>query len=315
MTNLLTRRQFISGIGVAAALSSESKSLIARMLEPPVLPLARSEIRWGCAAITWSENDVQAIKDIADVGFRGIQLRTSVLKEFGDRPNALRELLDQHHLTMVAFSSGGVRIEPGTEADQIALHTRHAQFVRDVGGFYLQLTDSARPKDRQPTADDYKKLGKMLTEISQRVVDLGLQVGYHNHMNTLGEAPDEVDRILDAADSRSVKLLLDVAHYHQGGGDPAKAINTYRDRLLFLHIKDVESVSPPPGTDPKRSYRFVELGRGRVNLPAIFAALKEINFRGWAIVELDGVPDPSRTPKESALISKKYIEEKLGMKI
>lgn len=315
MTNLLTRRQFISGIGVAAALSSESKSLIARMLEPPVLPLARSEIRWGCAAITWSENDVQAIKDIADVGFRGIQLRTSVLKEFGDRPNALRELLDQHHLTMVAFSSGGVRIEPGTEADQIALHTRHAQFVRDVGGFYLQLTDSARPKDRQPTADDYKKLGKMLTEISQRVVDLGLQVGYHNHMNTLGEAPDEVDRILDAADSRSVKLLLDVAHYHQGGGDPAKAINTYRDRLLFLHIKDVESVSPPPGTDPKRSYRFVELGRGRVNLPAIFAALKEINFRGWAIVELDRVPDPSRTPKESALISKKYIEEKLGMKI
>jgi inosose dehydratase len=285
------------------------------MLEPPVLPLARSEIRWGCAAITWSENDVQAIKDIADVGFRGIQLRTSVLKEFGDRPNALRELLDQHHLTMVAFSSGGVRIEPGTEADQIALHTRHAQFVRDVGGFYLQLTDSARPKDRQPTADDYKKLGKMLTEISQRVVDLGLQVGYHNHMNTLGEAPDEVDRILDAADSRSVKLLLDVAHYHQGGGDPAKAINTYRDRLLFLHIKDVESVSPPPGTDPKRSYRFVELGRGRVNLPAIFAALKEINFRGWAIVELDRVPDPSRTPKESALISKKYIEEKLGMKI
>jgi len=35
-------------------------------------------------------------------------------------------------------------------------------------------------------------------------------------------------------------MELDVAHYFQGGGDPAKAIEKYSDRLLFLHIKDVE---------------------------------------------------------------------------
>ncbi len=38
-------------------------------------------------------------------------------------------------------------------------------------------------------------------------------------------------------------------------------------------------------------------------------------FRGWAVVELDHEPDKSRTPKESALISKKYLEEKLGLTI
>ena len=50
-------------------------------------------------------------------------------------------------------------------------------------------------------------------------------------------------------------------------------------------------------------------------MPAVFGALKEIKFRGWAVVELDGVPDKTRTPKESAIISKKYIEDKLGMKV
>jgi inosose dehydratase len=50
-------------------------------------------------------------------------------------------------------------------------------------------------------------------------------------------------------------------------------------------------------------------------LPSVFGALKEIKFRGWAIVELDSVPDKARTPKESAIISKKYIEEKLGMRV
>jgi hypothetical protein len=40
-----------------------------------------------------------------------------------------------------------------------------------------------------------------------------------------------------------------------------------------------------------------------------------VNFRGWTIVELDSVPDPARTPKESAVISKKYLEEKLGLPV
>jgi inosose dehydratase len=315
------------GAGAAVAAAAVPKSALAGWREAPLYPPmdlsyfdqpitpAASEIRWGYAAITWGGDDRQAIKDISAAGFRGIQLRTSVLKEFGERPQALREMLEPHRLPMTAFSSGGVRIEPGKEADQIALHTKHARFVREVGGFYLQLTDSARPKERQPVAEDYKKLGRMLTEISKRVVDLGVQVGYHNHMNNLGEAPDEVDRILHESDPRYVKLLLDVAHYAQGGGDPAQAIRRYRDRLLFLHIKDVESVAPAPEVNEGRPYRFVELGRGRVNLPAVFAALTEIKFRGWAIVELDAVPDQARTPKESALIGKQYVEEKLGLKI
>jgi len=216
---------------------------------------------------------------------------------------------------MIALSSGGVGIGPGTEAEEIAKHTSHAKFVHDVGGRYLQVTDSARPKDRKPAPDDFKQLGKVLTEIGKRSLDLGVPVGYHNHMNSLGEAPTEVDQIMDASDPRYIKLELDVAHYHQGGGDSAKAIKKYRDRLLFLHIKDVESPVPAAAGEEQRPYRFVELGRGKVDLPAVFEALKDVKFRGWAIVELDSVPDKTRTPKEAAVISKRYLEEKLGLKI
>jgi len=327
MTSSISRRKFIVACGAAAAASTVPKSMLAGWVEPPLYPPmdlsyfnrpitpAPSDIRWGYAAITWDGNDLQAIKDVAEVGFRGIQLRTSVLKEFGERPQALREILEQHHLPMIAFSSGGVRSDLDTTAEQIALHTRQAKFVKDVGGSYLQLTDSSRPKGRQPVAEDYKKVGRLLTEISKRVVDTGLQVAYHNHMNSLSETPDEMDRVMQESDPRYVKLLFDVAHYVQGGGDPAKAIRQYRDRILFLHIKDVESITPAPEVNSGRPYRFVELGRGRVNLSAVFAALKEINFRGWAIVELDAVPDKARTPKECALISKKYLEEKQHMKI
>lgn len=320
-----SRRHFIAKLGAVAAVTALPIETLAAVFEAPLYPPldlsyfdypvtpAPAMIRFGYAAITWDGNDAQAIKDVSEVGFRGIQIRNNILKEYGERPKALRELLDQYHLEMVALSSGGVSITAGTEADEIAKHVRNAKFVRDVGGHYLQVTDSARSKSRQPMAGDFKQLGKLLTEIGRRATDLGVPVGYHNHMDSLGEAPAEVDRIMAEADPRHIKLELDIAHYQQGGGDPAKAIRQYKDRLLFLHIKDVENLATPDSRG--RSYRWVELGRGRVDLPAVFKALKKVKFRGWAVVELDSVPDNSRTPKDSALISKKYLEDKLGMKI
>ncbi len=198
------------------------------------------------------------------VGFKGIQLRTSALPEFGDKPAALKELLAKHRLTMVAFSSGNVRIDPQFEAEDIATHMKHARFVRDVGGLFLQLTDT-RPK-RELAAADYQRLGRLMTEIGKRTADIGIPVAYHNHMNNIGERPEEVDRVLDATDPRYVKVLLDIAHYQQGGGDPVRAVRKFSDRILFLHIKDVQSPLPGNTGDPMRSYRFVELGRGKVDI-------------------------------------------------
>lgn len=327
MTSTLSRRHFMRGAGAVAVVAALPVSARPQQAPSPLYPpmdlsyfdkpikVPAFEIRFGYHAITWSGDDRQAIKDISDLGFKGIQLRANILEQFGDRPTALRDLLRQHRLELVALSSGSVPIAPGTEADDIRKHTRHAQFMQSVGGLYLQLTDAARPKDRKPEAEDFKQLGRRLTEIGKRTLDLGIPAAYHNHMNSLGETPEEVDRILDATDPRFVKFLLDIAHYAQGGGDPAKAIRQYQDRLLLLHIKDVESPVPGATGDLSRSYRFVELGRGKVDLPGVLAALQAIRFNGWGVIELDRVPDAARTPKESAIISKKFIEEKWGMKI
>ncbi len=318
MQKRLARREFLGGIAALAAASGlPFETLCARdLLYPPMdlshfntpIPPGPSEIRLGYAAITWGGNDRQAIDDIAALGFKGIQLRSNCIEEFAGSSAAVRDLLEKHKLAFVALSSGGLSIDR-VASEEIAKHVAHAKFLHDAGGLYLQVTDD-RPKDRAITAADYKRLGQLLTELGKRTADLGISLGYHNHMGSLGERPEELDQILEAADPRYAKLELDIAHYFQGGGDPVKAIEKYGDRLLFLHIKDVERL---PGGDPRTSYRFVELGRGQVDLPAVFTALHKVNFRGWAIVELDDVPDKTRAPKEYAAISKKYLEEKLGM--
>jgi inosose dehydratase len=321
MQKSLARREFLGGIAALTATSAlPFESLRAReLLYPPMdlshfdtpIPPAPSEIRLGYAAITWGGHDREAIDDIAALGFKGIQLRSNCIDEFSGNPSAVRDLLEQHKLIFVALSSGGVSVDR-VESEEIAKHTAHAKFLHNAGGLYLQVTDD-RPKNRAITAADYKRIGQLLTELGKRTADLGISLGYHNHMGSLGERPEEVDQIMAASDPRYAKLELDIAHYFQGGGDPVKAIEKYYDRLLFLHIKDVERL--PGGADPRTSYRFVELGRGQVDIPAVFAALHKVNFRGWAIIELDDVPDKSHTPKEYAAISKKYLEEKLGMTV
>ncbi len=313
---MTSRREFISAVGVAAMGSVLPFDRVAEALASPLYPPmdlsyfdtpitpAPGLIRTGYSAITWNRNDLQAIKDIAAVGYEGIQLRSNILPEFGEKPAALRDLLAENHLTFVALSSGSVKIDPASEQQTIAEHAAHAKFVHDAGGMYLQVTDE-RPKGREVVADDYKRMGRLLTEIGKRSADVGVTLGYHNHARALGERPEEVDQVLGAADPRYVKLELDTAYYQMAGGDNAAVIRKYRDRVLFLHLKDFES--PVPDAPPDRNYRFLELGRGKVDFKAIFAALDEVKFRGWGIVELDS-PTKDHLPKESAEMSRKYLE-------
>jgi len=310
MSNVLSRRELLRNVGATVA----GAAFVNELRAPNIgRPSGAGSIRFGYAAITWSGNDEQAIDDIASLGFRGIQLRSNAYTKYVNRPAALRELLESRKLTMVALSSGNLGIDPAVEREQLDIHAQHADFLRKVGGLYLQIIDE-RPSGRPLVDADYKRLGRLLTELGKRTTDLGIPLGYHHHMGTIGEQPDAIRKIMESTDPTYVKFQLDTAHYQQGGGDPAQAVKDYANRLLFLHIKDVES--PVPGAaDPARSYHFVELGRGKVNLKRVFDALREVDFSGWAIVELDAVPDPARTPKESAMINKKYLEDVLRVTI
>jgi inosose dehydratase len=121
-------------------------------------------------------------------------------------------------------------------------------------------------------------------------------------MNTISEQAANLDAVLESSDPKYVKLLLDTAHSVAGGDDPAATIKKYHDRLVFVHLKDV--VDKPTYTrGAKYPFKFVELRRGRVDLPAVFAAQDQVKFSGWELVELDRVPEESRTPRESAMIN------------
>ena len=264
--------------------------------------LAKSKQKMAYSAITWSGNDLVAIKDISALGFKGIQLRANSYAPFKDKPQDLKDTLEKNGLTLAMFSSGNVGIQDDISKD-IETHLNHARFIKALGGKSLQITNVSRPKDRLPTTEELKKYAQNMSAVAKRVVEeTGIQPAYHNHMSQLGETPEEVDIILNEMDTKYIKLLLDVAHYTQGGGNPAEAILKYKDILYAMHIKDTKAV------DSKSGYQFVELGQGRVDFPKIFDALDKVKFKGWNIIELDAVPVKGRTALECGQTSKQYLE-------
>ena len=56
----------------------------------------------------------------------------------------------------------------------------------------------------------------------------------------------------------------------------------------------------------------MELGQGSVDLKTVFDNLQKIDFKKWAIVELDGLPVKNRTPSESGEISKAFLKDEIG---
>jgi inosose dehydratase len=154
-----TRRNFVVTLAAAAAASA---------LPSFAAPIT-SGIHFGYTAMTWGDNERQAIDDISSLGFPGIQFRNNAVTDF--KPAELKDLLTQFKLTFVALSSGEVLLD-APEAGEIAKHVRNAQFLKDSGGLYLQVFDQLKPYPRTVTPEECKRLGKLLTEIGKRTVTL-----------------------------------------------------------------------------------------------------------------------------------------------
>jgi inosose dehydratase len=307
------RRDFTLGAGALGL------SLLAGLRARPALagkaaPAAATTagVLVGYAAITWGDKKGKtAIEDIAAAGYPGIQLRKNILEDF-KTPADLKAELDRQHLVFACVSGGSPLPDPAKRQEEIEKFMKLAKFAREAGALSIQATSPKRADKVEPA--ELKAFGETLTEIGRRTADIGLPLVFHPHMNQIGQDPEDVAAIMAASDPAYVKLLLDTGHWAAAGGDPVKAVKQYARRLAVLHIKDVRDRKPGPDPKDTKKYEFVELGQGKVDFKAVFRALKAAKFSGWAIVELDTVPE-GRDPKEAALANKEFLVKKVGLKV
>jgi inosose dehydratase len=145
--------------------------------------------------------------------------------------------------------------------------------------------------------DGWDRMKAGLASVVARCRDRGYEPTFHHETGTYVEAPWEIQRILDISD---VGLCLDTGHFFIGGGDPVRAIQEWSGRINHVHVKDaLQSVMDGiiadnvPAMNIWSREAFPSFGNGDANVAGVIAALKEIDYEGWLVVEQDIFPQTS----------------------
>ena len=76
-----------------------------------------------------------------------------------------------------------------------------------------------------------------------------------------------------------IGMCLDVGHDLRNGCDPVADLKKYHTRVFDMHIKDV--------TDSSKAGVGIEIGRGKIDFPALIRMMREVNYTGMCSLEYE----------------------------
>jgi sugar phosphate isomerase/epimerase len=106
--------------------------------------------------------------------------------------------------------------------------------------------------------------------------EYGVRIAIHNHGPKARY--ETIEDVMSALEGRpNLASCVDIGHFARSKVDPAAAIRRIGRRALAVHVKDVTA-----------SGDNIVVGKGTIDMPAVFAALKETRFDGLLVLEYEG---------------------------
>ncbi len=263
----LTRRECLAATGAAAAWALSGTP--ARAAQEP----RRGGLRIGMCDWSMGRPDISAFELAKEIGLDGLQV--SVGKAPNDLflrdPKLQQKYLAASKATGVAIAStamGLLNQVPFMSEPKTALWTADCiEVTRNLGTNIMLLAFFGQGELKAENKEDMRRTTESLIELAPRAEKAGVVLGIETYLG-----PDAHLQILDAAKSSAVQVYYDVYNSHVTKGyDPVSDIKRFGvQRVCQVHLKE------------GRNY----LGEsGQIDWPAVAAALKEIGYQGWLILE------------------------------
>lgn len=253
----------------------------------------------------------------------GMGLSATELGPDGYLPTDSDELADYmrgYDLRIVGGFVPALLYRPEQVEDELAYVARAAKQLAAAGSETLVLGPSNHhngyDKSVEMTDREWSVFLDNLARLEDIVESAGLHTALHPHWGMAIENPRQVDRLLEASD---VGVCLDTGHIFLGGGDPAELAKTAADRVLHVHLKDMNVGDAEAVRNGEATFRqsvidgmFVPLGEGDIPVEGVVRALESSGFQGWYVLEQDKAlstePEPGRGPEADARASVEFLE-------
>jgi inosose dehydratase len=292
------------------------------------LRIASAPVSWGI----WFADDPRQtpwsrfLDEVAEAGYKHIEL--GPYGYLPTDPLVLRRELDKRGMTIV----GGVVMDhledPATRPtlEQQAMRTGNllatlgARVLVLIDDTYTDLNTGALRGPRVLTESAWKRLIETTHAVTDLVRDrFALEVVFHPHVETHVEREEQIEVFLEQTDPARVSLCLDTGHHVYHGGDPVRFLRRHRDRLRYLHLKNVDRLVRDRVQAEQIAFApavalgvFCEPSHGLLDFAVLKDTLCEIDFKGWPIVEHDMYPTPFDRPLPIAKRTRAYLMD-LGL--
>jgi inosose dehydratase len=253
-------------------------------------------IRAGCQTFTWemlgprwTGNADDLLSAISAAGYDGIEITDTMIGGYAGRPAAFVEALAANGLQLVAFACGSASgfTEPEAVAEDLAMVERTLDFIAAFPGALLSL-GSATVMSPGDLSAKFETAATFYNAAGERGRRAGVAVAFHpsSHHGTLLSTRADYDRIMSLTDPAAIGWVPDTGHILRGSQDILDTLETYRDRIRYLHLKDVDAAGD-----------WAMLGEGVCPTGAVIESVAAApNFNGWLVVEeesLAAADDPA----------------------
>jgi len=292
----MNRRAFtktiLAGLGATAIPAMTGAQAPVRKLKIGITTLI-----WGAVPRT-PENLEPALKDSSELGYHSFETFASILEDY-ETKGALPALLDKYPIPLrSAFVTVNVT-DPSARKAQIEMLQRYAKILKNYGGSFLVQSPNG-PRTNYNFADHKANIVAALNDYGKAVNDAGLGTGLHQHTGTAVETREETYAIMQAVDTRYMKFAPDLGQAQKGGTDAAQLVKDFSSIIVHMHLKDFKGWEHMAGYCP--------LGEGVVDLKSVLATMEKANPNANIMHELDGSAKMPYTPRQTAEISKKYVQ-------
>ena len=222
----------------------------------------------------------------------------------------------------LAFIGGFVPVvlhDPGAREATLADARETAELFAAAGGSMFVsavVVDAGWSPRFELSPSQWDHLVGMLAEIDEICAGFGLTQALHPHVGTLVETAADVTTVLERSD---VRWTLDTGHLDIGGYDPVEFARDAAERVVHVHLKDVDATVAATVRTGERSIRegtlaglFQPLGQGDTPVAETIAVLEASGYDGWYVLEQDTdigteTPLPGTGPIESARASLDFL--------
>ena len=261
----------------------------------------------------------QCLKEASLAGFTGVEYGG----KFAMSSNELIPKLNKENLKLCSGWYGAqlLKRSPKEEFKIMQKQLKLFQDCKSPCMVFAEVTGSVQgdpkiPLSKRPklSKDDWNKLIHSINEISKMMMDENMPLAYHHHMGTVIETEEDTRRLIENTKD-TVGLLVDTGHMLFAQGNSIKLIETFYERIIHVHCKDIRKDILEKSLNNDVTFRqafldgaFTVPGDGCIDYVPFLKALKEKKYSGWLVVEAE--QDPAKAnPFEYAKIGFNYLSK------